>query len=72
MVDGVKRLTPCSPGDPDAKEMSWHDVQSEELLAPQVDVKDFKNALKETPPTVSMTDVEAHTKWTKELGSEGA
>lgn len=52
--------------------MSWHDVQSEELLAPTVDVKDFKTALKETPPTVSMSDVEAHMKWTTELGSEGA
>ncbi|CRK16959.1 hypothetical protein BN1708_011897 [Verticillium longisporum] len=72
MVDGVRKLTPCSPGDPAAKEMSWHDVQSEELEAPSVDVKDFKNALKETPPTVSMTDVVAHTKWTQELGSEGA
>ncbi|KAM0327025.1 hypothetical protein ACHAQA_006148 [Verticillium albo-atrum] len=72
MVDGVRKLTPCSPGDPAAKEMSWHDVQSEELEPPTVDVKDFKNALKETPPTVSMTDVVAHTKWTQELGSEGA
>ncbi|EEY17160.1 vacuolar protein sorting-associated protein [Verticillium alfalfae VaMs.102] len=72
MVNGVRKLTPCSPGDPAAKEMSWHDVQSEELEAPSVDVKDFKNALKETPPTVSMTDVVAHTKWTQELGSEGA
>ncbi|KAL2760973.1 hypothetical protein ACRALDRAFT_1027103 [Sodiomyces alcalophilus JCM 7366] len=72
IVDGQKKLTPCSPGDPAAKEMSWHDVQSDDLLAPSVDVKDFKLALKETPPTVSMSDVEAHQKWTKELGSEGA
>ncbi|ROT42022.1 vacuolar protein sorting-associated protein [Sodiomyces alkalinus F11] len=72
IVDGQKKLTPCSPGDPAAKEMSWHDVQSDDLLAPTVDVKDFKLALKETPPTVSMSDVEAHQKWTAELGSEGA
>jgi len=29
-------LTPCSPGDPDAIEMSWMDVPGEKLLEPIV------------------------------------
>jgi hypothetical protein len=29
-------LTPCSPGDPDAVEMSWLDVESDQLLEPKV------------------------------------
>lgn len=34
MVDDL--LTPCSPGDPDAIEMTWMDVPSDKLLEPIV------------------------------------
>jgi vacuolar protein-sorting-associated protein 4 len=30
----VKKLTPCSPGDPAAKELTWNDINSDELLEP--------------------------------------
>jgi len=30
----VKKLTPCSPGDPGAKEMTWNDINSDELQEP--------------------------------------
>lgn len=30
----VRKLTPCSPGDKGAKEMTWNDVNSDELLEP--------------------------------------
>ncbi|KAI3488064.1 hypothetical protein L1887_47942 [Cichorium endivia] len=33
-VDGMEKLTPCSPGDAGALEMSWVDVDTEQLLEP--------------------------------------
>uniref|UniRef100_A0A8C4N4G5 Spastin/Vps4 C-terminal domain-containing protein n=1 Tax=Eptatretus burgeri TaxID=7764 RepID=A0A8C4N4G5_EPTBU len=33
-------LTPCSPGDPDAREMTWIDVPGEKLLEPIVSLTD--------------------------------
>ncbi|EFQ30419.1 ATPase [Colletotrichum graminicola] len=72
MQDGVKKLTPCSPGDPDAKEMTYHDVDSEELMAPTLELKDFKQALRDSHPTVSEDDAAKQIEWTNEFGSEGA
>ncbi|GJC87442.1 vacuolar protein sorting-associated protein 4 [Colletotrichum liriopes] len=72
MHDGVKKLTPCSPGDPDAKEMTYHDVDSEELMAPTLELKDFKQALRDSHPTVSEDDAAKQIEWTNEFGSEGA
>lgn len=30
----TKKLTPCSPGDPKAKEMTWNDIGTDDLLEP--------------------------------------
>lgn len=30
----IRKLTPCSPGDPAAQEKTWADVSSDELLEP--------------------------------------
>ncbi|KAK2031639.1 ATPase [Colletotrichum zoysiae] len=72
MHEGVKKLTPCSPGDPDAKEMTYHDVDSEALMAPTLELKDFKQALRDSHPTVSEDDAAKQIEWTNEFGSEGA
>ncbi len=72
MVDGKRRLTPCSPGDPDALEMSWDSVSSEELLEPDVGIKDFTKALKSSRSTISHEDLKRNADWTEEFGSEGA
>lgn len=32
----VDLFTPCSPGDPEAEEMTWMDVPGDKLLEPQV------------------------------------
>ena len=72
MVDGQQKFTPCSPGDPEAIEMTWEDVQSEELLEPLVEKKDFVKAIKASRPTVSDTDLKRNEEWTHEFGSEGA
>jgi vacuolar protein-sorting-associated protein 4 len=71
-IDGQKKLTPCSPGDPAAKEMTYADVESDELHAPDVEIKDFTLALEDTHPTVSNDDVQKQIDWTNEFGSEGA
>ncbi|KAI1641935.1 vacuolar protein sorting-associated protein VPS4 [Daldinia loculata] len=69
--DGNTLVTPCSPGDPQAKEMTWDDIDPEKLLEPLVDFKDFVKAIKSSRPTVSEEDLNRNSEWTKEFGSEG-
>jgi vacuolar protein-sorting-associated protein 4 len=71
-VEGEEKLTPCSPGDAGAMEMTWVDVDSEKLLEPPLVVKDFIRAIKASRPTVSGADLERNAEWTAEFGSEGA
>ncbi|KAK4166917.1 P-loop containing nucleoside triphosphate hydrolase protein [Cladorrhinum sp. PSN259] len=71
-LDGKERVTPCSPGDPEAIEMTWEAVASEELLEPTVEKKDFLRAIKSSRPTVSDVDLKRNEEWTREFGSEGA
>ncbi|KAI2624468.1 vacuolar protein sorting-associated protein VPS4 [Xylaria nigripes] len=70
-VDGVIKVTPCSPGDPGAKEMTWDDIDAETLLEPLVDLKDFIKAINSSRPTVAEGDLTRNAEWTKEFGSEG-
>ena len=72
MVDGVEKLTPCSPGDKGAIEMTWVDVESDKLLEPPLVLKDFVKAVKGARPTVSQEDIQKSAAWTAEFGSEGA
>lgn len=70
--EGNKKLTPCSPGAPGAKEMTWMEVESDQLLEPPLNVKDFVRAIKASRPTVSADDLKKNADWTAEFGSEGA
>ena len=73
VLDGdVEKYTPCSPGDPDAIEMTWEMVESDLLLEPYVEKKDFIKAIKSSRPTVSDVDLKRNEEWTHEFGSEGA
>lgn len=72
MYEGKRRVTPCSPGEPDAIEMNWEGVETEELLEPIVDFKDFVKSVKASRPTVSREDLTRNADWTKEFGSEGS
>lgn len=72
MVDGVEKLTPCSPGDKGATEMTWVEVESDKLLEPPLVLKDFVKAIKGARPTVSQEDIKRSADWTAEFGSEGA
>ncbi|KAK6357155.1 Vacuolar protein sorting-associated protein 4 [Orbilia javanica] len=67
-----RKLTPCSPGDKGAMEMTWVDVKSEDLAEPPLTLKDFVKAVQSSRPTVSQEDVKKSNDWTAEFGSEGA
>ena len=71
LVDGTEKLTPCSPGAQGAVEMTWTEVETEQLLEPPLTVKDFQSAVKSSRPTVSQDDLHRNAEWTKEFGSDG-
>lgn len=64
-------LTPCSPGDPDAFEMTWVEVDGSKLKEPEITFNDFVKSLKKTKPSVSQKDIEQHIKFTEDFGQEG-
>lgn len=69
--DGKEKLTPCSPGDEGAKEMSWIDIGTDELKEPPLTIKDFIKAIKNNRPTVNDADIANHVKFTEDFGQEG-
>ncbi|EUC67165.1 vacuolar sorting ATPase Vps4 [Rhizoctonia solani AG-3 Rhs1AP] len=68
----VKKLTPCSPGDPEAIERSWTDVGTDELQEPALTLNDFIRAVQTVRPTVTESDIKKHEEWTQDAGIEGA
>ncbi|PWZ00584.1 putative VPS4-vacuolar sorting protein [Testicularia cyperi] len=63
-------LTPCSPGDPDAQEMTWDDIDGDQLLEPKLVMNDFLRAIQAVRPTVTKADIEKHIEFTNEAGLE--
>lgn len=63
--------TPCSPGDRDAVEMSWQDIQSGKLFESVVSMKDFEAALRKTKASVNADDLVKHKKFAEEFGEDG-
>lgn len=64
-------LTPCSPTDPDAREMNWTQVDGSKLKEPEVTFQDFIKSLKNVRPSVSPDDLKDHVKFTEDFGQEG-
>lgn len=64
-------LTPCSPSDPNAVEMTWVDVPGDKLLEPVVSMNDMLSSLASTKPTVNEEDLEKLQKFTDDFGQEG-
>ncbi|TNN31655.1 Vacuolar protein sorting-associated protein 4A [Liparis tanakae] len=64
-------LTPCSPGDPAAIELTWMDVPSDKLLEPIVCMSDMLRSLSTTRPTVNTEDLLKVKKFTDDFGMEG-
>ncbi|KAJ6477295.1 AAA-domain-containing protein [Mycena vulgaris] len=71
-VEEDTKWTPCSPGDPEAVEKSWTDVDSDELLEPPLKIADFLKSLSTVRPTVTESDIKRHDQWTNESGNDGA
>ncbi|KAK9462841.1 P-loop containing nucleoside triphosphate hydrolase protein [Lipomyces oligophaga] len=70
-ADGEQKLTPCSPGDPSAMEMSWTDIESHQLQEPPLVFKDFVKAVRGSRPTVNGDDIKRQEEFTRDFGSEG-
>uniref|UniRef100_A0A6I8QC89 Vacuolar protein sorting 4 homolog A n=1 Tax=Xenopus tropicalis TaxID=8364 RepID=A0A6I8QC89_XENTR len=64
-------LTPCSPGDPGAVEMTWMEVPSDKLQEPVVCMSDMLRSLATTRPTVNSDDLLKVKKFTEDFGQEG-
>lgn len=64
-------LTPCSPGQVGAIEMSWVDVPGDKLLEPIVTMNDMLNSLANAKPTVNDTDLVKLKKFMDDFGQEG-
>lgn len=63
--------TPCSPGDSGAIEMSWVEIEADELKEPDLTIKDFLKAIKTTRPTVNEEDLHKQEQFTSDFGQEG-
>jgi len=71
-VDGNTKYTPCSPGDKHAIEMSWLDIENgEDLLEPDLTLKDFIKSVKRSRPTVNQHDLDKQIEFTNDFGQEG-
>jgi len=65
------KWTPCSPGHPQAQEMTLMDVKPDELLDPEVTMNHFLKVIRNARPTVSKNDLQRYTDFTAEFGQEG-
>ena len=64
-------LTPCSPGDPGAIEMSWMEVPGDKLEEPKVNLSDMLRSLANSKPTVNENDILKLKKFMDDFGQEG-
>lgn len=64
-------LTPCSPGESGAIEMSWVDVPGEKLLEPKMSMNDMLLSLQNQKPTVNDEDLKKLKKFMDDFGQEG-
>lgn len=64
-------LTPCSPGDHGAVEMTWVDVDSDKLHEPPIIMADMLRSLATSKPTVNEEDMVKLEKFTEDFGQEG-
>uniref|UniRef100_A0AC35U1V1 Vesicle-fusing ATPase n=1 Tax=Rhabditophanes sp. KR3021 TaxID=114890 RepID=A0AC35U1V1_9BILA len=63
-------LTPCSPGDYGAQEMSWIDVPSEKLAELPLTMNDMRRSLLSTKPTVNKDDLVRLDKFKDDFGQD--
>jgi len=63
------QLTPCSPGDEDAIEMTWNDVDGDELIQPPTKFGDFEQSIRSIKSSVGIDDITKYDEWTQQFGS---
>lgn len=51
--------------------MTWVDIESEQLLEPELTLRDFLKAAQNSRPTVNGADINQHVAFTDEFGQEG-
>ncbi|CDK29136.1 unnamed protein product [Kuraishia capsulata CBS 1993] len=68
----LTQYTPCSPGDEEAKEMNWLELEGNQLKEPELTIKDFIKAIKTNRPTVNQADLDKFVEFTNDFGSEGS
>lgn len=61
-------LTPCSPGAAGAQEMTWIDIEPDQLLEPELTVQDFLKAVQSSRPTVNKDDIMQQVNFTNDFG----
>jgi len=64
-------LTPCSPGDAGAVEMTWIDVDGDKLYEPPLVMSDMLRSLATSKPTVNEEDMVKLEKFKQDFGQEG-
>jgi len=67
--NGRTGLVPCSPTDPDAKQMSLADIHPDQLIVPNVSLKDCCNSLVDIKPSLNSYDLEQYEDFTTNHGS---
>jgi len=65
---------PCSPGDPGAQyfEPQKYMELGEHLALPPVDMGDYAQAIRTSPPSVTQSDMQKFSDWTRENGMVGS
>ncbi len=58
-------------GEKDAVEKSWMEIEGDDLLEPELTVRDFIRSLQTSRPTVNQNDLDQQIKFTKEFEQEG-
>lgn len=64
-------LTPCSPGEPGAIEMTWMEVPGDKLFEPPVTMNDMLRSVSTSKPTVNDEDLKKLDKFKEDFGQEG-
>jgi vacuolar protein-sorting-associated protein 4 len=69
--DPIEQWQTCSPGDPQAREMNWMELEGDQLREPDLTLNDFLKAVKTNKPTVNQADLDKFVDFTNDFGSEG-
>lgn len=62
-VDGETKYAPCSPGDPEAQEMTFTGLKDNEIAVPLVELRDVVKALKNSTPTSNTKSLGKYAEW---------